>query len=311
MTSLAAKIDRAKDEHADEEFNKLKNYHEEQAFTEAIFILGRIKQNDHLAGAIAATLSAQTMRALERFQQEKKFKALGFPTFDKFLDESPHSTMTKNQYYQRMALVRKLGDDPFDLLTTMGISFSTQKLLEKGDVVIEGDKVFINGEERDRSDPAVIHLLQELFDERRQLKDAKIADEAEIARVKKENAAGKAELEKKQREIDAQNEDSSFTKAFSSLVMATLNLINEVKALPESEREKRADDDIEILTRQSFLLADAYGVKRSLSKEMFDLRDKVAEMKPVGEMTDEEKADSLADRALSIIDAEDGFDDLD
>jgi hypothetical protein len=66
-----------------------------------------------------------------------------------------------------------------------------------------------------------------------------------------------------------------------------------------------------ILTEQWFLLRDAYGLKISLSEDMKAVKQRVAAMKPVEEMTDEEKAETFLDRATAIIDSEDGFDDLD
>src|SRR5436190_5540199 len=102
--SLSEKISQVKDEHAEEQFQKLQQKLTDSAALNAMYVLGRIKQTGHLAGAIFSNLAAQEIRALEYFQKEKLHEALGFDTFNDFLDESEYAPVTKRQYYDRLAL---------------------------------------------------------------------------------------------------------------------------------------------------------------------------------------------------------------
>jgi hypothetical protein len=265
--TLATKIDRLKDEHADEELTKLQDFHESRAKDEAIFVLGRIKQNDHIGTAIGENLAAQTTLALQRFQQEKKHEVLGFDTFDRFLNESPYSPMRKTQYYERLAIINTHGSDVADLLTAVGISMRSQKLLESGDLEIRDDRIYVAGREIDAASTGVLKdVLSELFDERRQLKSELSKSKDKLDKQEDVIKTGREENEELRRNLDSLNENSPFERALMGAVKSMLTLVGEVKELSDEERAERGDADLKTFAEQWFQLRDAYGVKQQLAE---------------------------------------------
>jgi methyl-accepting chemotaxis protein len=301
MSSLATKIDQLKDDHADEEFNKLKTYHEQHSVEEAIFILGRIKQNDHIGAAIASNLSTQSILALQRFQQEKKYEALGFDNFDQFLNESPYSPMKKTQYYDRLQILKKHGPDVDDLLTAIGIPMRSQKLLEKGDVEIRNDRIYVGDKEIDGANTGILKdVLTELFDERRQLLADKEKLDSKLESQKDQLAKGRDEFEQLQRNFDAYRENSPYANAVMNLVGAVSKLTKEIAELSAEQRAKFAGADMPIFGDQWFRLCDAYGVPSS----RYERVSANGNGKPA-----ETTKDAIMDRAIEMIDQE-GFEDL-
>src|SRR5438105_12519130 len=170
MNSLNDKISKLKDEHAEEHLTTVREKHREDSLKRALFILGRIKQNEHLATAIATNLSAQTIRALETFQKDKMFLDAGYSTFDEFLNDQEFSPLSKRQYYDRLSLIRQHGDEIYDLLTSIGISVRSQRLLGTGDLTIKNDTLYVGDKEVEIGDTGIIKdVLNELFDEKRSL----------------------------------------------------------------------------------------------------------------------------------------------
>jgi hypothetical protein len=239
LDTLATKLEKLKDEHAQETLETLHDDHAQATQQQAIFVLGRIKQNDHIGNAIAENLSAQTILALQRFQQEKLHEHLGYDTFDQFLNESKYSPMTKHQYYERLALVNKHGTDVADLLTSVGISMRTQKLLEKGDVEIKDDRVYIAGRELAVANSGEVKdLIVEFCDENRRLRSDKEKALRDNEKLKRENQQGRVELEKKQREIDAILQDDPLAAAvgiafsiLNDLIAAVAERTSEIASL--------------------------------------------------------------------------------
>lgn len=267
MNSLATKIELLKDEDAQEHFEKLKAYHDESATNEAIFILGRIRQNEHVGEAIYANLSAQTVIATERFLKEKKYEALGFKTGDDFLNNSAYSPMTKHQYYDRLAMVNKHGIDVADLLTSIGISMRSQKLLSKGDIEVRNDMVYVGGKEFDSTGSTEVKdLIVELVEDRRKATAEKEKLERTVEKQKEQIERGVAENEELRRNIDEIDETTRFERALMHAVNSLLLLAEAIGELDDFEKAARGSEDLKLFAQQYFKLSDAYGVKRSLTE---------------------------------------------
>ncbi len=260
--SLSDKISKLKDEDAAQKHGELVSYHDEKAQQEAAFLLGRITQNDHIAQAVYSNLAAQSIRALERFFDEKRHEAFGYQTLVDFLEKSPMSPMSKRQYYDRLALVREHGDEIFDLLTSVGISVRSQKMLGTGELSIKGDTLYVGDKEVKIADTGVIKdVLNELFDEKResQAREAKLKNDNE--KLKAQVATGTDEFDQLQRAVDAINEQTPYERAFLAVVKATLTLKTAIEQdLDDDERAERGPADLKTIAGQYFQLSDAYGV---------------------------------------------------
>lgn len=136
---LQKKIRKVEEEHAEEIVSANLSAHDERRRDETLILLGGIKAADRISSA----LGAETMRALIRFQNEERYKRLGFDNFVGFLNNYESSPMTKNQFYDRKALLEKEGDATFDLLNSVSMPVSKRRLLGKGNIQIEGETVII------------------------------------------------------------------------------------------------------------------------------------------------------------------------
>lgn len=301
------KIDEVKDGHAAESLDKLRNYHDESSAIDAIFVLGRIKQNDHLAQAIASNLSAQSIRALERFQQEKRHEDLGFTTFDQFLSDSPYSPMTKRQYYDRVGLIRGHGDEIYDLLTSVGISVRSQRLLGKGELSIKGDKLLVGDKEIEVANTGIIKdVLNELFEDKRSLKAENEKLTKKVTTQKDQIEKGREEFDELRRNIDAAEQGAPYERALMATVKALITLTSEAKSLSDADKAERAGADLETLTGQLFQLQDALGVKTAIR---YRGTGQPVDLKPLEEMTEEEKKATFFDRHPAVLKDDDDFGD--
>lgn len=263
--SLTDKIEKLKDEHAAEKHSELATHHDNRALAAAHFILGRIKQNDHLSHAISSNLDAQTIRALERFQREKQHEVLGFDTFDQFLNESEFSPMTKRQYYDRLALVRGHGDEIYDLLTAVGISVRSQKMLGKGELSIKNDTLYIGDREVEVANTGIIKdVLNDLFDEKRQLQTDIAKRESRIEKLEAQVSTGTDEYDELRRSFDALNDGDPHDRAYSKAANAIIRLMDAAETLPEAERKERGRSVVKQLHNLVIDLRSAYGINTAL-----------------------------------------------
>lgn len=265
MANLTEKISQLKDEHAEEQLARLREKHKSDALKQALFVLGRIKQNEHLATSIASNLMAQTIRALETFQKEKMFLDAGYTTFDEFLNDREFSPLSKRQYYDRLSLIREHGDEIYDLLTSIGISVRSQKLLGSGDLSIKNDSLYVGDKEVEIGNTGIIKdVLNELFDERRTLSVEKEKLEKTIEKQKSQIKTGEAENDRLQRNLDEIDQTPRFQRTLMHAVNSLLILVEAVGELDDDEKKARGREDLQLFADQHFRLADAYGVTASL-----------------------------------------------
>lgn len=248
MSTLNERLDQVKDEHAEQRLESLQAHTTQQSRDEAVYMLGRIKQNDHLSQAISSNLDAQTIRALERFQQEKRYEALGFDTFKQFLDESPMSPMSNRAYYDRLQLVRGHGDEIYDLLTASGISIRSQKLLDKGELAIKGDRLIVGEKEISMEDSFLVKdVLNDLFDEKRQLQTELAKANATIAKKDDTIRAGQDELNQLERNLDALRKGDPYDIAVARCVSSLIALPELIRQLPDKRRTDAGEAALPVL----------------------------------------------------------------
>lgn len=261
MDDLNEKLSRVKDAHAVEVVAERAVAHEEKSRMEAIFMLGRIKQVGHDARSIFTALSSQEVRALEQFQQSKGFEALGYQTFVDFLEKSEYSPMSKRQYYDRLALIREHGDEIYDLLTSVGISVRAQKLLGKGDLAIRGDRLMVGDQEVEVGNTGVIkEVLEELFDERRELQAQVTKAEEKIEKQQQQIRQGTDEYERQQRYIDELQKGDRHDIALSSLVLSFLELNEVIGEISDEDKAAKAGNAIRTIWQQLQHTRKTYGV---------------------------------------------------
>lgn len=259
--SLSKKIDEVKDSHAAELVDKRAEQHEEHTKNEALFFLGRVKQNEHLAVAISTNLTAQTIRALEHFQQEDGYKALGYATFVDFLEKSEYSPMSKRQYYDRLALIRDNGDEIYDLLTSVGISVRAQKLLGHGELAIRDDKLFIGDKAVDIANTGVIKdVLNEMFDEKRTL----VADREKLKKqndaLKDQIARGTDENAELMRALDAMREGNPHDRSLARVVESLLEHTEVVGQMDDKAKAKKGANALETLWSVLLQVKKSYAI---------------------------------------------------
>ncbi|MDQ3322430.1 MAG: hypothetical protein M3525_08385 [Acidobacteriota bacterium] len=117
---------------------------DEKFRTEALLAVGMISAVPAIVKSMTAHLGSKHILALRAFQERKFYKALGHDNFADFLNNSPHSPMTKSQYFERLNLLLREGEETYDLLNEIGISNRDRKRLPPKSVRIVEDEILVN-----------------------------------------------------------------------------------------------------------------------------------------------------------------------
>lgn len=177
---LQKRIEEAEDEIAGEIVDARSDAHREAAKMRAMFVLGGVT----VAKKVAASLNAEAIKILSRFQEDKMHEDLGFGTFVEFLNESEYSPLTKTQFYDGKGLLEKEGDAMFDMLTELGISIRKRKLLGSGNVELSGETLIVhNG---DDTTEISIHDRSSILDAITALADANAEKSIKLERQKEQ-----------------------------------------------------------------------------------------------------------------------------
>ena len=248
MPNLNEQISQLKDDHAQAVVDERGAAYAEKARLRAGFILGRIKQTDTIADAIASNLYSQTILALERFQEDKLYKALGYDRFDDFLEQDEMSPMSKSRFYERRKLIAGNGPEVFDLLTAVGISVRSQKMLA-GEVAIRGDKLVIGEEEVAITENAglIKDVIEKVVDEKRDLQKTIDSQAKKLETQKQQIAAGESDLEQLQRNLDALRAKNPHDRALAEAVITLLELSEVIGTLPDAKKAPLGSDSLPVL----------------------------------------------------------------
>lgn len=158
----------------------------EQQKTLLLKMLGAITALDASAHSVSTLLSSQALRGMQKIEQEKLYLALGYENFVEFLN-SDDSPITKNQYYDRIKLLNSENDTLYDALTKLAFPVSKRKLLNKGQVQIEGDTVFITVPETGEQMPIALDDRTRLLETLSALADANAEKSKKIERGRDDN----------------------------------------------------------------------------------------------------------------------------
>lgn len=132
-------MDDAKDQAALAYIEEAAQSWSEAKANESLMLIGGI----HTARNISKTIDSEVLRALEAFGKGGHYKALGYKTFAEFLDNSEYSPMSKSQFFEKAKFLKNEGAENFDLLNALNIPVRKRRLLNKGAVEIDGDKVIV------------------------------------------------------------------------------------------------------------------------------------------------------------------------
>ena len=292
MDDLKNKLDQVKHEHAVEAVERDGREIEEKRIAETMFFLGRVKQIGHDARSVATALSAQEIRALEHFQEQKMFIPLGYSTFVDFLDKSEYSPMSKRQYYERRELMNAHGDEIYDLLTSVGISVRAQKMLGNGELSIEGDKLVAGDVQIDIANSGLIkQVLGEMFDDKREL-------EKKLATEQKKNAdnqqvidRGIRENEELTRNIDAMRSKNPHDMAVAVLISDALELTEAIGQLPDQRKAPLGQDTLPLLNTVMQRIRAAYGTNFTFTEAAIVGDDLLADIASQVNSLDDEQED--------------------
>jgi hypothetical protein len=214
-------------------------------------LLGAIKAS----GLIGRSVSAQEMRMLQRFQEEKGHEELGFTRFDDFLDQSPDAPMTYRQYNERIKVLNIEGDETFELMNSLRIPISKRRLLGKGEVEVEGKEIRVGEQAFNLDDTgAVIEAF-------RVLAQTSAEKERTIGRQKKQLDQGQKDFDALKRSaIFANPHDTTSGQALLQFSGAARHLEQVLEDAPAEERQAIQDAIFDVLTHTQLTISAALGL---------------------------------------------------
>lgn len=233
---------------------------QQSALNELFFRLGGLDVIQTLANNLNAALIVN----LQRIRDEEQYRVAGFNRFDDFMDNHPRSPMAYKKFNYIEGIFKTVGPDVFDVLSGSGLSLRQQKLLERGDVEIDGDEIIIN------HDGEIISFeitnRREWLDSIKVLAKANAEKSAKLDRQKEkidrhdtEKREIYAELDKVRAARSAEVSGDPHSMAFASLGFAFTALREQAALLSDVDRAARRDNVLEILANQMQLTREAYG----------------------------------------------------
>jgi hypothetical protein len=259
MGNLQEKIRQVEDEHAEEQLEKHLEHHAVTNRDRALLIIGGFKT----ALKISTAINSEVMRSLETFQEQRLYSSFGYERFADFLDEYEHSPMTKNQYYERKAILDREGDAMFDLLSDMGMSIRKRKLLGKGNVEFDGEKVIVH--DGDEQTEIEITDRTRLLETLTALADANADKSSKLEKQKtkldkhdeeKRELCDEIDRVKAEKKIELGGDPHSIALANACFALTALR--EESALLSDTDRAARGPNVMETLASQMQQTAAAY-----------------------------------------------------
>ncbi|MCC7308293.1 MAG: hypothetical protein IT173_12060 [Acidobacteria bacterium] len=253
--------------------------------------------------AAARTFSSAYITGLMEVEEKKYWHAWGYGSFLEFLDSDEVPEFGHNKFYDLKKVLMAEGPDRFDLLNGQKIPLRIRKLLAANQATIEfdGDMVRIGDFEAPAHDRTAIVQICEAYNGAFQiLRDQNAAKDKKIENQDATIQKGSQENEHLRRQIDHITETPRYNRALMGVVSAFFNFIEAVGELDDSERPSKAAD-LETIVGLYYKLSDAYGVHKPLA-DTRERDQRIAAMKPVEEMTDEERRATFLDRASALSD---------
>ena len=183
--------------------------------------------------SIGRSLSLGAFLNFRKFVDDASYEALGYTTAVEFLN-SGDSPMTKSQYYERLSALAREGEPVFDLLNSMQITLKNRKLLNKGEIRIEGDDVIVGQEESEERVPigdrlAVKTLIATLVEEKTKSQIKIQSQDQQLKKQEKQLKKGQEDFEKLKRKA-GQASDTPHLQALLLVRGAYVKLRDEIVA---------------------------------------------------------------------------------
>jgi hypothetical protein len=199
------------------------------------------------SGALDATArltASQSVRALQRFRDSKGHESLGFTNFKDFLNKSPYSPMSYDQFNDREKLLETEGDVVFNLLSTMRVPAVARKQLATGSIQIEGEEIAIAGTRIHLDDhPRIKEIIKTLAD--KTIEQAKKIEkgQAEVKKLKKD-------VDEARRSTARRPDSPALDQALMDVLLAMGRYADEVSKLTLEEVAETRDEAMRLISEQ-------------------------------------------------------------
>lgn len=266
MGTLKEKLEQVKDEHLERVIEGQIEKHDLAKQQAAHILIGGIRA----VHRVSDNLDSQVMAALIQFQKEDMHECFGYKRFADFLDESEFAPMKKSEFYRRKELFESEGGQLYDTFNAARIPIATRKLLLSGttQIEIDGDQLIIGDQRADVTNAgAVKDIILAITDDLRTERQEAEKQAEKVERLKAQVKTGKEEYDELRRNLDALNEQSPVERAFSRALSTMLKLTSEASELSDTEKKKRAKNDLQIFAAQWYRLRDAYGSTLAFSDD--------------------------------------------
>lgn len=206
-----------------------------------------------LANQIASSLGSQTVRALESIRDEELYKAAGFDTFDKFLDQDPDSPMSYEQFRRRSNLLKGEGDVTYDLLNSLNVPFSQRKLLAGQIEVTDENEIKIAGVATKLDDgPRIVELISKLHSKNQEQQRTIDRGKKDVDKWKRKavDAEGRATI--------ANPTGTATGQALLTAAGALVGLKDSLASATDEEKEALKDQIFDLLHNSQLSLSEIY-----------------------------------------------------
>ena len=229
MEKLQKKLRAVEEQHAEEVVTTHLDNHEKKGHDHALFFLGGVRATNGIADA----LSIEVIRALINFQEEKRYESLGYTNFVDFLENSEYAPMSKNQFYDRKALLEKEGDKVFELMNSLSMPVSKRKLLGKGNIQLDGETVIVTGDDGEQTE-IEIKDRSRLLETLAALADANAEKTRKIQTQQSKIEKGDTEVLNLQKKLDEAKARPGEAKPLDFLIRVT----NSIDAMAEMVKQQ-------------------------------------------------------------------------
>ena len=203
-------------------------------------------------GLMTRFATSGAIRLLQNIRDKKQYKIFGHTDFDDFLENNTlaqtYFGSTYRTFNRLEKQMKKEGEEIFDLLNTMKIPMTERKQLGTGDIEMEGDKVFVGGEETSIEDmPMIKSLIKNLASENKDLKKSEEKKIKEIKDVEAKLTQGDADYEEIRRNFDKYKEGDEFDRALGTTINSLIQLNQQAKDLSDADKAKRGENTLDSL----------------------------------------------------------------
>lgn len=233
---------------------------ENAAVNDLYFVMGGLDA----INTIATNLNSALIIKLQKIRDTAAYQKAGFTRFDDFMDKFPGSPMSYKRFNYLENIFKSLGSDIFDLTSSAGLSARQQKLLGKGNVEIDGDKVVVHFD-GDIVEEFDINNRRQWMESLKALADSHAEKNIKIERLKEKEAKHDEKVRELYDEVDrikaskiAEAASNPHMIARVELGLSFRKLTEAAFALSSIEKDQFRDAVLEDVAGWSMSLRHAY-----------------------------------------------------